>query len=163
MASGTRLCLGLHRGLQSWMGVLMPGDQDVHGTHKVEVEREGQRAVRSQCLRMEGQRRCLEKGCPPAGVGRRREGPCRAERARRDSRREDSGFVDSVSQKLRETMTRWVGVIVEGAPGGARGNLSRASPVLGSSASSGEKAVSCWVPCWMPCELGDLAIALLRC
>ena len=57
-------------------------------------------------------------------------------------------------------MTRWVGVIVEGAPGGARGNLSWVSPVLGSSASSGEKAVSCWVPCWVPCELGDLAIAL---
>ena len=58
-----------------------------------------------------------------------------AERAWRDSGREDSEFVDSVSQKLRETVTRWVGVIVEGAPGGARGNLSWVSPVLGSSAS----------------------------
>ena len=28
----------------------------------------------------------------------------------------------------------------------ARGNLSRASPVLGSSASAGEKAVSCCAP-----------------
>lgn len=81
MASGTRLRLGLHRGLQSWMGVLMPGDQDVRGTHKIEVEREGQRAVHSQCLRMEGHRWCLEKGCPPAGVGRRREGPCRGRKS----------------------------------------------------------------------------------
>ena len=47
----------------------------------------------------------------------RREGPCSAERARRDGGREDSGFVDSVSQKLRETVARWGGVIVEGAPG----------------------------------------------
>ena len=71
------------------------------------------------------------------------------------------GFVDSVSQKLREAVMWWVAVIVEGVPGGSRDDLSRASPVLGSSASSGEKAVSCWAPCRMPCELGNLAIALV--
>lgn len=82
----------------------------------------------------------LEKGCPPAGVGRRRKGLCRAERARRDSGREDKGL-DSVSCEVRETVARW------GCHRG-RGTLeSQGQPDLGitclrSSASAGEKAVS---------------------
>ena len=35
MASGAGLRLGFHGGLQSWVEVLMPGDHDVLGTHKI--------------------------------------------------------------------------------------------------------------------------------